>query len=74
MDEDIRAALFDDADEEGGAFEELNDDFVSQAMTQPMEEDFDFDAHIAALIARRSARGRLHRHLVCDVDHWRASQ
>ena len=30
MDEDIRAALFEGEDEEGG-FEELDDDFISQA-------------------------------------------
>jgi hypothetical protein len=32
MDDDLRAALFEDADEdgEGGGFEELQDDFISQ--------------------------------------------
>ena len=30
MDHDIRDALFEDEDEEGAAFEALDDDFVSQ--------------------------------------------
>jgi len=51
MDKDIRAALFDGFDEEG-EFEELQDDFVSQVMNGPEDDDFDFDAHIAKLIAR----------------------
>jgi len=51
MDDDLRAALFDDADE-GGGFEELQDDFVAQVMEEPDVPDFDFDAHIAELIAR----------------------
>ena len=51
MDDDLRAALFDDADE-GGGFEELQDDFVAQVMEEPVVPDFDFDAHIAELIAR----------------------
>lgn len=52
MDDDIRAALFDDADELG-EFEELQDDFVSQVIAAPEDSTFDYDAHIAALIARR---------------------
>jgi hypothetical protein len=52
MDKDIRAALFDGFDDEGD-FEELQDDFVSQVMNGPADDDFDFDAHIAKLIARR---------------------
>mmetsp|Transcript_18066 Transcript_18066/g.39326 ORF Transcript_18066/g.39326 Transcript_18066/m.39326 type:complete len:639 (+) Transcript_18066:158-2074(+) len=51
MDADIRDALFGDCDEEGD-FEELQDDFVMQAMQEPDEPDFDFDAHIQLLIAR----------------------
>jgi protein LTV1 len=47
MDEDIRAALFDDAEE----FEELDDDFVTQIKEEPETPDFDFDAHIAKLMA-----------------------
>ncbi len=54
MDEDLHAALFDDADEIG-EFEELDDDFVMQVMEEPEQPDFDFDAHIAALIAKRCA-------------------
>ena len=34
MDADLRAALFEDADEEG-EFEMLDDDFISQAMAEP---------------------------------------
>lgn len=52
MDDDLHAALFEDADEEG-EFELLDDDFVMQVMQEPEVPDFDFDAHIAALIARR---------------------
>ena len=48
MDDDIREALFGEAAD----FEELQDDFVLQAMQEPETPDFDFDAHIAALIAR----------------------
>lgn len=49
MDEDIRAALFDENEE----FEELDDDFVQQVLSEPVEPDFDFDAHIRDLIAKR---------------------
>lgn len=52
MDEDLKAALFDGFDE-NGEFEELNDDFVLEVMEEPEVPDFDFDAHIAKLIARR---------------------
>jgi hypothetical protein len=52
MDDDLYTALFDDADE-NGEFEALDDDFVTQVMEEPEVPDFDFDAHIAALIARR---------------------
>ena len=68
MDDDIRTALFEDGDE-NGLFEELDDDFVAQvlfstimkfsltnhwqALAQPAEPDFDFEAHIAKLIANR---------------------
>jgi hypothetical protein len=52
MDEDLRAALFADEDEDGEGFEELDDDFVLQVMQEPIVPDFDFDAHIAALLAR----------------------
>lgn len=54
MDEDLRAALFEDADEEG-AFEELDDDFVTQAMAEPTVEDFDFEAHMAKLLNKSAA-------------------
>jgi hypothetical protein len=54
MDKDIRAALFDGFDDEG-EFEELQDDFVADAMGAGGDTDFDFDAHIAKLIARRYA-------------------
>lgn len=54
MDEDIRAALFEDEDDEG-AFEPLDDDFVMQVMQEPEKPDFDFDAHIARLIELRYA-------------------
>jgi uncharacterized protein (DUF2267 family) len=53
MDADLRDALFEDIDDEEGAFETLDDDFVLQVMQEPEIPDFDFDAHIAALIARR---------------------
>jgi protein LTV1 len=56
MDEDIKDALFEDADE--GDFEVMDDDFVSQAMAEPehvenSEGGFDFDAHIRHLIEQR---------------------
>lgn len=51
MDDDLHAALFEDEDEEG-EFEELLDDFVVTAMQEPETPDFDFDAHIAGLIAQ----------------------
>jgi hypothetical protein len=51
MDEDLKAALFEDVDDEGD-FEELDDDFVGQVMQEPEEPDFDFDAHIANLLAK----------------------
>lgn len=51
MDSDLRAALFEGFDNEG-EFEALDDDFVLQAMTEPEKPDFDFDQHIANLIAR----------------------
>lgn len=54
MDEDLRAALFEDADEEG-AFEELDDDFVAQAMVEPPAGDFDFEAHMAKLLNKSAA-------------------
>lgn len=54
MDEDLRAALFEDGDEDG-EFEEIDDDFVMQVMQEPEKADFDFDAHIASLIAKRYA-------------------
>jgi len=50
MDDDIRNALDFDGDEDG-EFEELDDDFVIQVMAEPEVPDFDFDAHIARLIA-----------------------
>eukprot|EP00602_Paraphysomonas_sp_CaronLab_P007295 CAMPEP_0185035276 /NCGR_PEP_ID=MMETSP1103-20130426/26359_1 /TAXON_ID=36769 /ORGANISM="Paraphysomonas bandaiensis, Strain Caron Lab Isolate" /LENGTH=513 /DNA_ID=CAMNT_0027572283 /DNA_START=227 /DNA_END=1768 /DNA_ORIENTATION=+ len=49
MDEDLEKALF---EAEEGDFEELLDDFVETAMAEPETPDFDYDAHIAALIAR----------------------
>lgn len=52
MDDDVRAALFGDVDENGEHFEELQDDFITHAMADNGEEDFDFDSHIAQLIAR----------------------
>ncbi len=52
MDADLHAALFEDEDEEG-EFEALDDDFVLQVAQEPEVPDFDFDAHIAALIAKR---------------------
>ena len=52
MDDDLRAALFDDADEGGDIFEVLDDDFVSQVLEPPTKPDFDFEAHMAALIAQ----------------------
>jgi hypothetical protein len=51
MDKDVYASLFEGKDE-NGEFEELDDDFVTQAMIEPELPDFDFDAHIASLIAR----------------------
>ncbi|CAK4085017.1 unnamed protein product [Aphanomyces euteiches] len=51
MDEDLKEALVND-----GAFEELNDDFMAQAAQELPEDDdaadgFDYDAHIAKLMA-----------------------
>ena len=54
MDEDLRAALFEDADDDG-AFEELDDDFVAQAMVEPPAGDFDFEAHMAKLLNKSAA-------------------
>ena len=72
MDEDIRAALFDDCDENGEKFEELQDDFIVEAMADNGDKDFDFDAHIARLIARSEnliepAKKR-NAHFADDVD------
>jgi hypothetical protein len=52
MDSDLKAALFGEEDE-GGEFEELADDFITECMKEPEVPDFDFDAHIANLIAKR---------------------
>jgi hypothetical protein len=51
MDEDLKAALFEDADDEG-EFEVLDDDFIAQVIDEPENPDFDYDAHIAHLIAK----------------------
>lgn len=51
MDADLHAALFDDVDETGEGFEELDDDFVAQAMAPLETPDFDFEAHMAKLLA-----------------------
>lgn len=57
MPEDVRAAL--EAEDEGADVEELEDDFVVEAMQRGDETaDFDFDAHIAALIAKAEASER----------------
>lgn len=48
MDDDLREALFGETDE----FEELADDFMTTAMEEPETPDFDYEAHIAALIAK----------------------
>lgn len=61
MDEDIRAALFDDCDQNGEVFEDLLDDFVSTLMEQPKDDGFDYDAHIASLVARSSDRVGINR-------------
>ena len=54
MDPDIADALFGDAADVDAAEDwVLDDDFVAQAAVEPDTPDFDFDAHIAALIARR---------------------
>lgn len=52
MDPELRSALF----EEVGDFDELNDDFVVKASTWDEESDFDYDAHIAHLIAAASIK------------------
>jgi len=49
MDEDLKDALF---GEDATDFEELDDDFVINALKEPKEPDFDYDAHIAYLIAQ----------------------
>jgi hypothetical protein len=54
MDEDLRNALFEDADEDGD-FEELDDDFISQVMAEPTATDFDFEAHMAKLLNNSAA-------------------
>jgi protein LTV1 len=51
MDADLRAALFDELDENGLPFEELDDDFIQQAMAEPEIPDFDFESHVRKLIA-----------------------
>lgn len=56
MDDDLYDALFKDdvVFGEGDAcdFEEICDDFVATAMQEPETQDFDYDKHIADLIAR----------------------
>ncbi len=53
MDEDIRAALFDGADEEG-EFEELNDDFISQvgACCKLLSAGMAFDEYHSTLMLK----------------------
>jgi hypothetical protein len=50
MDEDLQGALFGDGVQFGGGggcdFEELRDDFIATAMSEPQEQDFDYDKHI----------------------------
>eukprot|EP01042_Synura_sphagnicola_P005737 gene5737-7323_t len=59
MDEDLYEALFEDEGDDGSRkFEQLDDDFVVQAMNAPETPDFDFDAHIADLIARSERRAK----------------
>lgn len=53
MDPDIAEALFGDAADATDEDWVLDDDFVAQAAAEPETPDFDFDAHIAALIERR---------------------
>ena len=53
MDPDIAEALFGDAADVADEDWVLDDDFVAQAAAEPEAPDFDFDAHIAALIERR---------------------
>jgi hypothetical protein len=55
MDPDLRAALFEDADDDGD-FEVLDDDFVSQVMSAPEKPDFDWDSHMAMLLAKSEER------------------
>lgn len=55
MDSDLAAALFEHEDDEG-EFEELQDDFVLSVMQEPEVPDFDFDAHMARLIALSERR------------------
>jgi hypothetical protein len=49
MDEDLKDALFCEDDDE---YEELDDNFVIEALKQPSLPDFDYEAHIANLIAK----------------------
>lgn len=52
MDEDLKAALFNEEDDDG-VFEELDDDFVFQVMADPTVEDQDFENHARELIQQR---------------------
>lgn len=49
MDEDIRDALFGNNQED---FEELADDFITEALKEPEQPDFDYEAHIANLLLK----------------------
>jgi protein LTV1 len=60
MDQDIAAALFQDWEE--GEYEEIQDDFVLEAVKErpsdASKDDFDFDAHIQKLLAKASKQDR----------------
>jgi protein LTV1 len=59
MDPDLAAALFDDVDENGEAFEELDDDFILQVAEEPDQRDDEyetFESHIANKIRESERR------------------
>ena len=59
MDPDLAAALFDDADENGDTFEELDDDFILQVAGEPEQRDEEyetFESHMANKIRESERR------------------
>jgi protein LTV1 len=72
MDDDIALALFGDFDE--GSFEEILDDFCLTAAQEPegeeVEQGFDFDAHIHALMEKARLAEVGERGVGADAHDW----